>query len=309
MRGRWIFEKQIAANIRGTYLLMAIFILLLSGIVWAIGEIYRPAYAFVLAGGAALITFFMSYYSYYNSDKVVLSLSHARPATKEEYPFLINTLEGLTLAAGLPAVPGAFIIDDSALNAFATGRNPSHAAVAVTSGLLNLLNEREVRGVLAHELAHVRNRDILISSIAAVAAGAVMLLADFARMAAWFGVGSSRDDDDNGGMIGLLVAMIVAPLAAMIIQMAISRSREFVADEYGARLSGNPAALATALKKIEAVCHRVPMETGSPATAHMFILNPFAGSGLIQLFSTHPSTEARVARLMEMHRTGYLLAA
>jgi len=213
------------------------------------------------------------------------------------------------MRANMP-VPKLYIIDEESPNAFATGRDPAHAAVAVTRGLLRVLDREEVEGVLAHEIAHVRNRDTLTMAIAATLAGALSTLAN---MAMWAGmVGGNRSEGDGesepGPFAGLL-GVLVAPFAAMLIQMAISRSREFVADEYGARLSGNPAALATALKKIEAVSHRVPMETGSPATAHMFILNPFSGSGLIQLFSTHPSTEARVARLLEMHRTGYLLAA
>ncbi len=159
VQGAWIFEDQINANIRGTFWLMIAFILFLTAVVWAAGELYAPKYAYLLAGAAALVTFFTSYFSYFNSEQLVLSLSHARPASKEEFPFLINTLEGLTLAAGLPAVPRAFVIDDPAPNAFATGRDPNHAAIAVTTGLLHRLNRYQLEGVLAHEMSHIGNRD------------------------------------------------------------------------------------------------------------------------------------------------------
>jgi heat shock protein HtpX len=224
----------------------------------------------------------------------------AREIPERAAPGLHQMVRRLAMRANMP-VPKLYIIDEESPNAFATGRDPAHAAVAVTQGLLRVLDREEVEGVLAHEIAHVRNRDTLVMAIAATLAGALSTLANMAMWSGMLGGNRSESDGEShpGPFAGLL-GVLVAPFAAMLIQMAISRSREFVADEYGARLSGNPAALATALKKIEAVSHRVPMDTGSPATAHMFIVNPFAAGGLIQLFSTHPSTEARVARLMEM---------
>ncbi|HEX2951130.1 MAG TPA: M48 family metalloprotease, partial [Armatimonadota bacterium] len=213
MKGRWIFESQIAANTRGTYLLMFFFILVLTGIVWAAGELYAPAYAYTLAVVAAVVTFFTSYYSYYHSDELVLRMSHARPATKADYPFLINTLEGLTLAAGLPDVPKAYIIDDTAPNAFATGRDPQHAAVAVTTGLLSKLNRYQLEGVLAHELSHVANRDILLSTIAAVMVGTIVLLSDWIVRSMWYTGGGrrrrdSRDNEGGGNAILMVIALI-----------------------------------------------------------------------------------------------------
>jgi len=285
-----------------TFLLMAA---LTALFLWA-GHAFGGQGGLMLALGLAAI---MNFGTYWFSDRIVLRMHGAREVPEHAAPGLHQMVRRLAVRANMP-VPKLYIIDEESPNAFATGRDPAHAAVAVTRGLLRVLDREEVEGVLAHEIAHVRNRDTLVMAIAATLAGALSTLANMAMWAGMLGGNRSEGDGENepGPFAGLL-GVLVAPFAAMLIQMAISRSREFIADEYGARLSGNPAALATALKKIEAVSHRVPMETGSPATAHMFILNPSSGSGLIQLFSTHPSTEARVARLMEMHRTGYLVAA
>jgi heat shock protein HtpX len=285
-----------------TLLLMAA---LTALFLWA-GHAFGGQGGLVLALGLAII---MNFGTYWFSDRIVLRMHGAQEVPEHAAPGLHQMVRTLAMRANMPA-PKLYVIDEESPNAFATGRDPAHAAVAVTRGLLRVLDREEVEGVLAHELAHVRNRDTLVMAIAATLAGALGTLANMAMWAGMFG-GNSREGDgesEPGPFAGLL-GVLVAPFAAMLIQMAISRSREFVADEYGARLSGNPAALATALKKIEAVSHRVPMDAGSPATAHMFIVNPFAGGGLSHLFSTHPNTEARVSRLMEMHRNGYRLAA
>jgi heat shock protein HtpX len=204
----------------------------------------------------------------------------------------------LTAEAGIP-MPRIYIIPDANPNAFATGRNPENAAIAVTEGLWRILTPDELRGVLAHELGHVRNRDILVSSIAATLAGAVMILANMARWAAIFGGGRSSDDE-QGGFLGLIVTAILAPIAAMLIQMAISRSREYLADETGARLSHNPDSLARALEKLSLASQHTPMHDAQPATAHMFIVNPLSGRAIGNLFSTHPPIEERVRRLRQM---------
>jgi len=306
----WLFEDQIKANIRGTFLLMAIFMLFLTAVVWAAGRIYAPAYAYVLAVVAAVVTFFTSYYSYFNSDKLVLSMSGARPATKEAYPHLINTLEGLTLAAGLPTVPQAYIIDDSAPNAFATGRDPQHAAVAVTTGLLQKLNRYQLEGVLAHELSHVGNRDILLSTVAAVMVGTIVLLSDWILRSLWFGGGrrrsSDRENRDGGNGILLIVALItivLAPIVAQLLRLAISRRREYLADANAIRLTRYPDGLAGALQVIAR--DPEPLEVANKATAHLYIANPLrnqrdTGDWLNGLFSTHPPIEERIARLERM---------
>jgi heat shock protein HtpX len=210
---------------------------------------------------------------------------------------LYRIVERLTQRAGLP-MPKVYIIPDASPNAFATGRNPSHAAVAATEGILQILSEHELEGVIAHELAHVKHRDILISSVAATMAAAIMMVARMAHFAALFGGYGGRDDRDRGSNpIALLAMMILAPLAAMLIQMAISRSREFAADAGGASIAGNPYGLADALRKIDAVSKRVPLDA-NPATAHMFIVKPFSGGGLTSLFSSHPPTDARIRALL-----------
>jgi heat shock protein HtpX len=205
-------------------------------------------------------------------------------------------VEELSREAGIPK-PKVYIIPDDSPNAFATGRDPQHAAVAATEGIMRILTPEELKGVLAHEIGHVRNRDILISTIAATMAGAIMILADLARFSAIFG---SRDDDEGGGILGVIVMSIVAPLAAMLIQMAISRSREYLADETGARLAHNPMSLASALGKLARGAEQRPMDSATPATAHMFIVNPLTGGSLLNLFSTHPPIEERIERLRAM---------
>ena len=236
----------------------------------------------------------MNFFSYFYSDKIALAMYRAQPVTREELPRAYDVVERLTARAGLP-MPKIYVIPTDSPNAFATGRNPQHASVAVTHGILNLLTDEELEGVLAHELGHVRNRDILTSSIAATLAGAITILA---RMAFWFG-GSRDDNNRGGGAIGAIAMMILAPIAAMLIQMAISRSREYDADAASAKYVGSPYPLIGGLQKLESWSKRIPMDA-SPSTAHMFIIKPFTGQSLMKLFSTHPATEDRIARLEEM---------
>ncbi len=245
--------------------------------------------AFILALG-------MNFFSYWFSDKIVLRMYKAQEVSPEEAPQIHQMVEELAREAGIPK-PKVYIIPDESPNAFATGRNPQHAAVAATQGIIRLLTPVELKGVLGHELGHVLNRDILISTIAATLAGAIMILASLARWGAILGMG--RDDDEGGGILGILIMSIIAPIAAMLIQMAISRSREYLADETGARLTHNPESLARALEKLSLGTQRIPMDA-SPATAHMFIVNPLTGRSLMNLFSTHPPIEERVERLRAM---------
>ncbi len=245
--------------------------------------------AFILAVG-------MNFFSYWFSDKLVLSMYRAREVSPAEAPQMHQIVEELAREAGIPK-PRLYIIPDESPNAFATGRNPQHAAVAATEGILRLLTPAELKGVLAHELGHVLNRDILISTIAATLAGAIMILASMAKWGAILGFG--RDDDEGPGFLGIIIISIIAPIAAMLIQMAISRSREYLADETGAHLAHNPESLARALEKLTLGAQRVPMDA-SPATAHMFIVNPLTGGSLMNLFSTHPPLEERIARLRAM---------
>ncbi len=253
-------------------------------------------------GGAALALILaaaMNFFSYWFSDRIVLAATGARPVAREESPRLYAIVERLCGRSGLP-VPRIYLLPESAPNAFATGRNPQHAAVAVTQGILQLLDDEEMEGVLAHELSHVKNRDILISSVAATLAGAVMFIANMAKWAAIFGgFGGRRDDDREGGLLGMLVAIIVAPLAAVLIQMAVSRAREYQADASGAQLAGHPYGLARALEKLGQVSSRVPMlHAGGAATSHLFIVKPFTGEALMNLFSTHPPIPDRIRRLL-----------
>jgi heat shock protein HtpX len=245
--------------------------------------------AFILALG-------MNFFSYWFSDKIVLRMYRAQEVSPEEAPQIHQMVEELAHEAGIPK-PRVYIIPDESPNAFATGRNPQHAAVAATQGIIRLLTPVELKGVLGHELGHVLNRDILISTIAATLAGAIMILASMARWGAILGMG--RDDEEGGGILEVLVMSIIAPIAAMLIQMAISRSREYLADETGARLAHNPESLARALEKLSLGTQRIPMDA-SPATAHMFIVNPLTGRSLMNLFSTHPPIEERVERLRAM---------
>jgi heat shock protein HtpX len=231
------------------------------------------------------------------SDKIVLSMYGAKPVGPEEAPDLHAIVQKIAMKAGIP-MPRLYIIPDAALNAFATGRSPSHAAVAATAGILRALNREELEGVLAHEISHVLNRDTLISSVAATLAGAISYLAHFA----YFLPGGRSSDDDRGGPLGGLAALILAPIAAMLIQLAVSRSREYGADATGARLVGYPDGLIGALRKLEAAAPRIPMRAASPATAHLFIVNPLSGRSLAGLFSTHPPVQQRIERLMALNR-------
>ncbi len=241
----------------------------------------------------------MNFGSYWFSDKIVLTMYRAQPVTKAEAPQLYDVVEKLSQKAMLP-MPKVYIIDDPTPNAFATGRNPENAAVAATSGILRLLNRDELEGVMAHELAHVQHRDILISTIAATLVGTITFIARMAGWAAMFGGGRS-DDRDDGNAFYSLAMMILAPIVATIIQLAISRSREFSADEGGASISGKPLALASALNKLTNYNQQRPMDV-SPSSAHMFIVNPLSGKSFMKLFSTHPPVEERIKRLDEIAR-------
>ncbi len=261
-------------------------------IIW-IGQLLGGRQGMILA---LMIAAGMNFFSYWYSDKIVLRMYRAQEAGPQQAPELYSIVQNLSQKAGLP-MPKVYIIPQEAPNAFATGRNPEHAVVAVTQGLVRLMDRKEVEGVLAHELAHVKNRDILIGSIAATMAGAVMVLASMARWSAMFG-GMRSDDDEGGGLgfLGLIVMSILAPLAAALIQMAISRSREYLADSTGAAIVGNPEGLAGALEKLGAYSRRIPMDA-NPSTAHMFIVNPLSGKSMMSLFSTHPPLEERIRRL------------
>ncbi len=242
----------------------------------------------------------MNFGSYWFSDKIVLAMYGAKEITREQNPTIFEIVQDLTMRAGLP-MPRIYMIDSEQPNAFATGRDPQHAAVAVTEGIMRMMPKSEIRGVIAHELAHVKHRDILISSIAATIAGAISMLANMAQWAmifGGFGGRSSRDEEGSNPVAGL-VMIIVAPIAAMLVQMAISRSREYDADEGGAKISGDPMALANALRRLEAAKNEIPMKA-TPATAHMFIVNPLTGKSLMNMFGTHPPIEDRIARLEEM---------
>lgn len=248
------------------------------------------------------IALVMNLVTYWFSDRIVLAMYSAREITESEAPELYSVVSSLSQKASIP-MPRVYIVENDSPNAFATGRNPAHAVVAVTTGILRLLNRHELEGVLAHELSHIKHRDILVQTVAAAMAGAITMLANWARFAAFFGGG--RDSDDEGGNIfSVIIFSMIAAFAAMLIQLAISRSREYYADEGGAQLSGNPLFLADALRKLQTGIARVPMQDANPSTAHMFILNPFKAKGVLALFSTHPPIEERIERLEGMaHRT------
>ena len=280
-----------ANQFKTTVLLAALTVLIVL-----IGRMFGGNQGMIIAFIFALV---MNFGSYWFSDKIVLAMYRAKELTPSEAPEIHQMVADLAQKAGIPK-PRVYLIPTETPNAFATGRNPEHAVVAVTQGIVRLLQPDELKGVLGHELGHVRNRDILIGSVAATLAGVVMMLASIARFAAIFGIGGSDDDRGGGNIIGLILMSILAPLAAMLIQMAVSRSREYLADETGARLAGNPRSLASALEKLANASKRMPMQDAKPATAHMFTVNPLSGGGLASWFSTHPPTEERVRRLRTM---------
>ena len=268
---------------------------LLTGFLLFVGQYFGGQNGMIIA---LLFAGVMNFVSYFFSDKIALAMYSARPVSRDELPRVYQIVERLTQRVGIP-MPKIYVIPNDSPNAFATGRNPSHASVAVTQGILNLLTDEEMEGVLAHELGHVRNRDILISSIAATIAGASTLAARMAMWGAIFGGYGGRDERNRGGGIGGLFMIILAPIAAMLIQLAVSRSREYAADDTGAHLTGNPYALASALRKLDEYSRRVPLQA-SPSTAHLFIVQPFLGMGGMNwanLFSTHPPVAKRIERL------------
>jgi heat shock protein HtpX len=248
---------------------------------------------------ALVMAFAMNFITYWFSDKIVLRMYGARPVSESEVPELYGMVKRLAQRAELP-MPKVYIMDQDQPNAFATGRNPEHGAVAVTTGIMRILSREELEGVIAHELAHIKHRDILVSTVAATIAGAISYLAQMAQWAMVFG-GRSDNEREGGNPIAALVMMIVGPIAAMMVQMAISRSREYGADAGGARISGNPLYLAGALRKLHFASQKIPMDA-NPATSHMFIVNPLSAGGIARLFSTHPPMEERIARLQEMGR-------
>lgn len=269
---------------------------ILSGLLLAGGELFGGRNGLYIALAIAVA---MNFFGYFFSDKLALSMYSAEPVTPAEntevYARVFPIVQSLTQRMGLP-MPRLWLIPDESPNAFATGRNPEHASVAFTAGVLRLMNNSELEGVVAHELGHVKNRDILTSSVAATIAAAITVLA---RISFWFG-GSRDDDEDRGSGWAALIMLILAPIAAMLIQMAISRTREYAADETSAQVTHNPNELISALGKLESWSKRIPMTDVNPATAHLFIIKPFSGQGMMRLFSTHPSTEDRIARLEAM---------
>ncbi|MGH7376507.1 MAG: zinc metalloprotease HtpX, partial [Candidatus Methylomirabilales bacterium] len=265
----------------------------LTGLLVVFGNFFGGQQGMVIAFAFALL---MNFGAYWFSDRIVLAMYRAREVSEAEAPDLVAMVRGLAQRARLP-MPRVYVIPNPSPNAFATGRSPRHAAVAVTEGILRLMDREELEGVLAHELAHVRNRDTLISAIAATLAGVIMMLANMARWAAFFGGG--RDDEDRGGVVGLVVMAVLAPFAALLIQMAISRAREYLADATAAQVTKKPGALASALGRLQHASERLPLQA-NPATAHLFIVNPLSGRSFLSLFSTHPPIEERVARLRAM---------
>jgi heat shock protein HtpX len=275
-----------------TFFLMVVLTIILVALGSLIGGKNGAMLMFIIALGMNLV-------SYWFSDRIVLAMYHAQPVDQGQAPELYNTVATLAQKASIP-MPRVYIIEEDSPNAFATGRNPEHGVVAVTTGILRLLSRQELEGVLAHELSHIKHRDILVQTVAAAMAGAITMIANWARFAALFG--GSRDGDDEGGgnIISVIIFSMIAAFAAMLIQLAISRSREYYADEGGAHLAGNPLFLANALRKLQMGVQRVPMQDANPSTAHMFILNPFRAKGVLALFSTHPPMEERIQRLEEM---------
>jgi heat shock protein HtpX len=273
----------------------AFLLTLMTLLLMAIGRAFGGQSGMIIAFAFAVI---MNFVSYFYSDKIALAMYRAQPVTREELPRAYAIVERLTQKIGIP-MPKIYVIPTESPNAFATGRNPSHASVAVTHGILGLLNDEEMEGVLAHELGHVNNRDILISSVAATLAGAITMLASMGRWAMIFGGYGGRDREDRGGGLGALFMLFLAPIAASLIQLAVSRSREYQADASGAHYTGNPYALASALQKLDAYSRRMPLQA-NPSTAHLFIIQPLLGvnAGMFaNLFSTHPPIAKRIERL------------
>jgi heat shock protein HtpX len=278
-----------------TVILLAVLTALLIWLGDMLGGRQGAMIALILAGA-------MNFASYWFSDKIVIAMYQGREVGLNDDPELYGLVQDLAQKARLP-MPRVYVLPQDTPNAFATGRNPEHAAVAVTDGIRRLLTKRELSGVLGHELAHVLNRDILVSTIAATLAGAISYMAHMAQWAMIFGGNRDRDEEGGGGVFGLIVMMIVAPIAAMLIQMAVSRSREYGADQGGAKITHDPLALASALRKLHMGSQNIPLQVNNAtanATAHMFIVNPLTGGGLANLFSTHPPMEERIARLEAM---------
>jgi heat shock protein HtpX len=270
----------------------AFLLTLLTLLLMFIGRAFGGQNGMLLALAIAAV---MNFVSYFYSDKIALKMYRAQPVTRNELPRAYAAVERLTQKIGIP-MPKIYVIPNESPNAFATGRNPQHASVAVTQGILDLLTDEELEGVLAHELGHVNNRDILISSVAATIAGAITMLASMARWGMFFGGFGGRDDRDRGGGVGALLMLFLAPLAASLIQLAVSRSREYQADATGAHFTGNPYALASALSKLDAYSRRLPLQA-TPSTAHLFIVQPLLGMSFGNLFSTHPPIAKRIERL------------
>ncbi len=275
-----------------TFFLMVVLTVILVGLGGIIGGRSGAMIAFAVA-------FLMNFVSYWFCDKIVLRMYSAREVSERESPQLYSSVATLAQRAGLP-MPRIYIIEDDSPNAFATGRDPEHSVVAVTTGILRILAREELEGVLAHELSHIKNRDILIQSVAATLAGGITMIANWARFAAFFGGGSSDDDDGRGNIFTVIIFSIIAAFAAVLIQLAISRSREYLADDSGARLAGNPLYLAGALRKLNAGVARNPMNGVNPSTAPLFIVNPFSAGGIRSMFSTHPPIEERIKRLEDL---------
>lgn len=280
----------------------AVLLAALTGLLMAVGGVFGGSSGMTIM---FVISMLMNFGSYWYSDKIVLTMYGAREVTAADAADLVRMVAGLAQKANLP-MPKVYIMDTEVPNAFATGRDPEHSAVAVTTGIMRALKSHELEGVLAHELGHIKHRDTLISTVVASVAGVITMIAHIAQWSAFFGFGRSDNDDGNGisGIVEMVFLIVLAPLAAALIQMGISRSREYLADEAGGTFSGNPLALATALEKIEYFAKERVLPEATPATAHMFIVNPFSGSRslMMSLFSTHPATEQRIARLKEQDK-------
>jgi heat shock protein HtpX len=275
-----------------TFILMVVLTIILVALGSIIGGSSGGMIAFCIA-------FIMNFVSYWFSDKIVLKMSGAKPVAESEAPELYAIVASLAQKASIP-MPKVFIMENESPNAFATGRNPEHGVVAVTTGIMRLLSREELEGVIAHELSHIKHRDILIQSVAATLAGAITMIANMARFTAFFGGGSSDDDNGGGNIFSVIIFSVIAGFAAMLIQLAISRSREYLADAGGAQIAGNPLSLAGALKKLHMGVARTPMSNTNPSTAPLFIVNPFSARGVTALFSTHPPMEERIKRLEDM---------